>query len=228
MEPMPLPAVRCRAARDPRFPALAVAQQRDTLRHGKMRASAAAGAGYTNWNPLASMTILKNTRAFRLSVHRTTPLLVAAFIAFAGLHVSEAQDSTGSSLTSDVAALRKEIAKLQQDMETLRAENAALQRENDSLRRMLATRNADKPANASRTNSVRQSGSPRPASSATGSRTNAVLDNLQRPGAPNASTAYWLSTWSGLRHNSGCRYYRNSTGKPCGPNDGKACKTCGG
>ena len=136
--------------------------QPDTLRHGKMRASAAAGAGYTNWNPLASMTILKNTRAFRLSVHRTTPLLVAAFIAFAGLHVSEAQDSTGSSLASDVAALRSEIAKLQQEVETLRAENAALQRENESLRRMLSTRNADQPASASRTNSVRQPASPRP------------------------------------------------------------------
>ena len=80
-----------------------------------MRASAAAATGYTGWHPLASMTILKYTRAFRLSVHRTTTLLVAAFIASAGLHVSEAQDSTGSSLTSDVAALRKDIAKLQQD-----------------------------------------------------------------------------------------------------------------
>ena len=132
-----------------------------------MRASAAAGAGYTGWNPVASMTILNNRRAFRLSVHRTTTLLVAAFIIFAGLHVSEAEDSTGSSLASDVAALRKEIAKLQQEMDTLRAENAALQRENDSLRRMLSTRNADQPANASRTNGVRQPASPRPASPAT-------------------------------------------------------------
>jgi outer membrane murein-binding lipoprotein Lpp len=155
-------------------------------------------------------------------------LLVAAFIIFAGLHVGEAQDSTGSPLASDVAALRKEIAKMQRDMETLRAENAALQRENESLRRLLSTRSADQPANASRTNSVRQPGSPRPASPATETRSNAVPDSLQRPAAPSQSTAYWLSTWSGLRHNSGCRYYRNSAGKPCGPNEGKACKLCGG
>jgi len=193
-----------------------------------MRASAAAGAGYTGWNPVASMTILNNRRAFRLSVHRTTTLLVAAFIIFAGLHVGEAQDSTGSSLASDVAALQKDIAKLQQEVETLRAENAALQRENESLRRLLSTRNADQPASASRTNSVRQPASARPASPATGSRSNAAPETLQRPPAPSQSAAYWLSTWSGLRHNNGCRYYRNSTGKPCGPNDGKACKLCGG
>lgn len=39
---------------------------------------------------------------------------------------------------------------------------------------------------------------------------------------------YWITTSSGIRHNSGCRYYRNSKGRPCGPNEGRACRICGG
>jgi hypothetical protein len=39
---------------------------------------------------------------------------------------------------------------------------------------------------------------------------------------------YWLTIKSGIRHNSSCRYYRNSRGRPCGPNEGRACKICGG
>ena len=38
---------------------------------------------------------------------------------------------------------------------------------------------------------------------------------------------YWLSS-TGKRHNSSCRYYKSSKGRPCGATDGVACKTCGG
>ena len=37
--------------------------------------------------------------------------------------------------------------------------------------------------------------------------------------------SYSLSS-TGKRHNSNCRYF--GSGKPCGPNDGVACKVCGG
>ncbi|MGA2253496.1 MAG: hypothetical protein ABSG53_02450 [Thermoguttaceae bacterium] len=39
---------------------------------------------------------------------------------------------------------------------------------------------------------------------------------------------YWLTIKSGIRHNSSCRYYQNSKGRPCGPDEGRACKICGG
>ena len=39
---------------------------------------------------------------------------------------------------------------------------------------------------------------------------------------------YWITTRSGVRHNSSCRYYHNSNGRPCGPNEGRACRICGG
>ncbi len=40
---------------------------------------------------------------------------------------------------------------------------------------------------------------------------------------------YWLNTKSGIRHNSGCRFY-NTTGKgyQCGPKEGRPCSICGG
>ena len=43
-----------------------------------------------------------------------------------------------------------------------------------------------------------------------------------------AEQRYWITTKSRVRHNSSCRYYENSNGRPCGPNEGRACKICGG
>ena len=44
-----------------------------------------------------------------------------------------------------------------------------------------------------------------------------------------AVAAHWLNTSSNVRHNSSCRYFKNTKrGRACGPNEGKACGTCGG
>jgi endonuclease YncB( thermonuclease family) len=40
--------------------------------------------------------------------------------------------------------------------------------------------------------------------------------------------SYWITESSNKRHNSGCKYYKNSKGHSCGPSDGVACKICGG
>jgi endonuclease YncB( thermonuclease family) len=47
---------------------------------------------------------------------------------------------------------------------------------------------------------------------------------------PAATTgAYWLNTSSNVRHNARCEYYRNTrSGRPCGPDEGRACGSCGG
>jgi hypothetical protein len=42
------------------------------------------------------------------------------------------------------------------------------------------------------------------------------------------SKSYWLTTSSNTRHNSKCRYYQQTKGRPCGPDEGKPCKLCGG
>jgi endonuclease YncB( thermonuclease family) len=49
------------------------------------------------------------------------------------------------------------------------------------------------------------------------------------PASTPAGTGYWLNTSSGVRHNSGCENYgKTKRGRPCGPNEGKACGICGG
>ena len=39
---------------------------------------------------------------------------------------------------------------------------------------------------------------------------------------------YWLTTSSQKRHRKGCRYYKETEGRQCGPDEGEACKVCGG
>lgn len=51
------------------------------------------------------------------------------------------------------------------------------------------------------------------------------------PAAKNATaeTGYWINTKSHIRHNKSCRYYgKGKNAQACGPNEGKACKICGG
>jgi len=39
---------------------------------------------------------------------------------------------------------------------------------------------------------------------------------------------HWLTSSSGVRHNNTCRWYKNSKGRLCEPDEGRACKVCGG
>ncbi len=50
------------------------------------------------------------------------------------------------------------------------------------------------------------------------------------PLSPDAGPAgaYWLTTGSGIRHNSKCRYYGKSKGRPCRVDEGRPCQKCGG
>lgn len=56
---------------------------------------------------------------------------------------------------------------------------------------------------------------------------NDTSSTSQTPSTQSNETGYWC-TKSNKRHNSSCRYYKTSGGRPCGPNDGTACKLCGG
>jgi hypothetical protein len=42
------------------------------------------------------------------------------------------------------------------------------------------------------------------------------------------SLTHWLTTSSNKRHNSSCRWFKNSNGRPCRANEGIPCKICGG
>lgn len=89
----------------------------------------------------------------------------------------------------------------------LRAENEALRRENQLLRRELISKNGALPDSVMPEKGVARDGGMEPAEKETG---------------------YWLSSKTKVRHNSRCRNYRRVKGYPCGPNDGRPCKTCGG
>lgn len=40
--------------------------------------------------------------------------------------------------------------------------------------------------------------------------------------------SYWITSSSSVRHNSKCRYFKNSKGRPCTKDEGRPCKICGG
>ena len=90
----------------------------------------------------------------------------------------------------------------------LRAENDALRRENQQLRRELVAKNAGVPGTALPV------------------LVHDIPEKALEPKVPD--TGYWISSKSHIRHNSKCRNYRKVKGYPCGPNDGKPCKACGG
>ena len=106
------------------------------------------------------------------------------------------------------------------ELSVLRKENAALRSENQRLRRMLAQPE----------NSTKSAGSPTPVKidspkpSGTGT-TGATSSSGNTDATP--ETGYWLSR-TGKRHNSHCRYYKTTAGRPCGPDEGVPCKICGG
>ena len=89
----------------------------------------------------------------------------------------------------------------------LRAENEALRKENQMLRRELISKNGALPDSAMPEKGVARDEGLEPADKETG---------------------YWLSSKTKVRHNTRCRNYRRVKGYPCGPNDGRPCKTCGG
>ncbi|OGV66920.1 MAG: hypothetical protein A2283_24335 [Lentisphaerae bacterium RIFOXYA12_FULL_48_11] len=112
--------------------------------------------------------------------------------------------------TCPVNAQQDEVARLNKEIAALKLQNEQLKVENQSLRKMLGQvlGNTDKP----------------------------VSQNVL-PGTPatqeikkdtSAESGYWITTSSSKRHNKNCRYYKGSNGRFCGPNDGIACKICGG
>lgn len=50
----------------------------------------------------------------------------------------------------------------------------------------------------------------------------------QQKSADPAATGFWLTASSGVRHNSGCRWYTQSKGRYCSGSEGRACGSCGG
>jgi len=93
-------------------------------------------------------------------------------------------------------------------IQQLRAENEALKVELQYLRKLLAT-SLGQPSGTAVTQ--------------TSSTATASPQTVQPQ-----STGYWITSSSRKRHNSSCRYYQNSNGRPCTADEGIPCKICGG
>lgn len=110
----------------------------------------------------------------------------------------------------ELRKIRDGITQLREENARLKEENAQLRKENQQLRRLLAEKVEGNVASPSATNS------------ASGVQTNQVFTEAE------GQLTHWFTTSSGKRHNSRCRYFKTTEGRPCGPDEGKACKLCGG
>ena len=109
---------------------------------------------------------------------------------------------------STAAHSQSESTDPQKIIAQLKAENEALKQEIQNLRKLLAT------------------GSTTTSEATTEPKT--ATPTVSSTSETAKSTGFWLTSSSKKRHNSSCRYYKNSKGSECGQNDGIPCKSCGG
>lgn len=114
------------------------------------------------------------------------------------------------------------IVEIRQQLEKLKSENAALKQENQVLRKLVFEKQSSAPA--------QPVSSPTPSSVSTPPPTAPYTPSPARvvPSKPSSAVEYWITTSSGKRHNSGCRYFQTSRGRPGEATEGTACKICGG
>jgi hypothetical protein len=112
-----------------------------------------------------------------------------------------AEDSTDEKVRID--SLEQRTEKLEKDVENLK-------REMHQFRLIIAEQKGDKTAVSKKMSSDDKES----------------VQGIESQPA-DCDTCYWC-TPSGKRHNSTCKYYRTTKGRPCGPNEGTACKLCGG
>jgi hypothetical protein len=122
------------------------------------------------------------------------------------------------------SAEKDSLTEIRQQLENLKSENAALKQENQVLRKLVFEKQSSAPA---------QPVSPPTTSSVVPSTPSAAPTSPSpvrlAPSKPSsAAVEYWITTSSGKRHNSGCRYFQTSRGRPGGATEGTACKICGG
>ena len=116
------------------------------------------------------------------------------------------------------------IVEIRQQLEKLKSENAALKQENQVLRKLVFERqNAPQPQPVSSPTPSTVSTPLTPTTPSTPSAARVV------PTKPSSGAVeYWITTSSSKRHNSGCKYFQTSRGRPGVATEGTACKICGG
>jgi|ERR1044071_1555656 hypothetical protein len=126
-----------------------------------------------------------------------------------------ATSADGPEGTEDLQRILNSIARLHTENARLKEENVRLRKENQQLRRLLGEK-IEVGAGAA---------APAPTAATNGA---GGLQTHQVEAATDGKSSRWLSSADGKRHNSNCRYFKTTEGKPCGPDEGKPCKLCGG
>ena len=109
----------------------------------------------------------------------------------------------------ELQRIRDSLNQLRDEQAKLKQENAQLRKENQQLRRLLAYKGE-------------------PGAAALTANAVSVVQTNQPNAEAETQLAHWFTTSNGRRHNSRCRYFKTTQGRRCGPDEGKACKLCGG
>jgi hypothetical protein len=124
-----------------------------------------------------------------------------------------------------------ELDSLQGEIEALKTRNDALVKENQELRKQLALLSAPS-APSSIPTQAHSSGQNaqivNPPASETRPQSSPSIVRIDDNPKQQTEVKFWMTSSSRKRHNSSCRYFQNSNGGPCGPDDGIPCKICGG
>jgi regulator of replication initiation timing len=144
--------------------------------------------------------------------------LLAMLLLLAGLFAAFAADKTGppkpvsesQEAREELQRIRDSLNQLRDEHAKLKQENALLRKENQQLRRLLADNGEPGGVAAAAANAV------------------SVAPTNQLNAEAKTQLTHWFTTSNGRRHNSRCRYFKTTQGRRCGPDEGKACKLCGG
>ena len=132
-----------------------------------------------------------------------------------------AYGQTAKSVGGQSISQASDIETLKSEVKRLMAENIKLKEENQQLRKMLASQDLFEPGPLPSVS--RQQEKP-----SSGQLQNQTKSESSITSTDQQETGYWLTISSNKRHNKNCRYYKNSRGRFCKPDEGIPCKICGG
>lgn len=123
------------------------------------------------------------------------------------------------------AADTDSLTEIRIQLEKLKSENAALKQENQVLRKLVFEKQSSSAPQSATPPPITSTSTPSPTPPTPPPNPSPVR---LAPSKPSSAAEYWITTSSGKRHNSGCRYFGTSRGRPGGATEGTACKICGG
>ncbi len=124
-----------------------------------------------------------------------------------------------------------ELDSLRGEIETLQVRNEALVKENQELRKqlsLLSTVSAPNSVPSQQHSSSQDARAINPPLSESHPQSRQSIVKIDDNPNQQTEVKFWMTSSSRKRHNSSCRYFQNSNGGPCEPDDGIPCKICGG